>query len=303
MDAPRICAIALSRSLAARLTVYGTALLFFAAGIVHIWTGRGSYTLSSLSGLVVITLLGIVTIVATLLLHEGIHGLFFWIFGGRPTYGVGMITWFLPYAYATSPGDRFTLLQMSVIGLAPFFWISVMSLLSMSIWPAVSTYAGIAFIANFSGAVGDLWLVRQIWRFHGCQDVRFVDEKDALAVYSSAPEAQAAAAAFAASENGTRVSRFVLRWLAVSSALLICAFPLMVILDVLGTRNLTIGPPQFVLFTFQSLPQNGPNISVDISNIVEAGFLFAAICFFFDRKKRPAPDNDAPKGSPHPVVV
>ena len=303
VDAPRVCTIALSRSLAARFAVYGTALVFFAAGIVLVWTGRLSYTLSSLSGLVVITLLGLVTYVATLLVHEGIHGLFFWIFGGRPRYGVGMITWFLPYAYATSPLDRFTLLQMSVISLAPFFWISALSLLSMSIWPAVSTYAGIAFVGNFSGAVGDLWLVRQIWRFHGCRDVRFVDEKDALAVYSSAPAAQAGAAAFAASQSGTRVFRFVLRWIAASAVILISAHSMIVILDVLGVRHLTIGLSQFALFTFESLPPNGPQIEVGVSNIAVAGLLFAALCFFFDRPKPPALNKAVPKGPPHLVVL
>jgi hypothetical protein len=306
VDAPCVCTIGLSRPLAGRLAVYATTLVFVAAGIIHVWTGPASYMLPSLSGLVIITLLGLVTYVATLLVHEGIHGLFFWIFGGRPRYGVGMITWFLPYAYATSPFDRFTLLQMSVIALAPFFWISALSLLSMSIWPAVSTYAGIAFVVNFSGAVGDLWLVRQIWRFYGCRDVRFADEKDTLAVYSSAPAAQAGAAAFAASESGTRASRFVLRWIAASGAILISAFLMIVILDVFGVRHLTIGLSHFALFTFESLPQNGPQISVDLSNlsnIVVAGLLFAALCFFFDRPKPPALDKDLPKGSSHPVVL
>jgi len=302
-DVPRVCTIALSRSLAARLAVYGTALVFLAAGIVLLWTGRHSGTLSSLSGWVVVTLLGLVTYVATLLVHEGIHGLFFWIFGGRPRYGVGMITWFLPYAYATSPLDRFTLLQMSVISLAPFFWISALSLLSMNIWPAVSTYAGIAFVGNFTGAVGDLWLVRQIWRFHGCRDVRFVDENDALAVYSTAPAAQAVAAAFAASQSGTRASRFVLRWIAASAAILISAYSLFVPLGVLGVRHLTIGLSQFELFTFESLPPNGPQMEVDLSTIAVAGLLFAALCFFFDRPRPPALDKDVPKGPPHPVVL
>jgi hypothetical protein len=155
----------------------------------------------------------------------------------------------------------------------------------------------IAFVGNFSGAVGDLWLVRQIWRFHGCRDVRFVDEKHALAVYSSAPAAQAGAAAFAPSQSA-RASRFVLRWIAASAAMLISAFSMIVILDVLGVRHLTIGLSQFELFTFESLPPNGPEISVDLSNIAVAGLLFAALCFFFDRPKPPALDKDVIRLTP-----
>jgi hypothetical protein len=213
-DTLRVCTMSLSRSLAGRLTVYGTVLLFLAAGILHAWAGKSAYSLPSLSRFVLMVFLGLLTYLATLLVHEGVHGLFFRIFGGRPRYGVGMIVWFLPYAYATSPADAYTLLQMTVISLAPFLWISVVTLLSMSIWPAAAVYAGIAFVANFSGDVGDLWLVRQIWRFHGCPDARFIDEKDALAVYSSHPAAQASAAKFVASQGGTRVSRFMLRWFA-----------------------------------------------------------------------------------------
>jgi hypothetical protein len=68
-----------------------------------------------------------------------------------------------------------------------------------------------------------------------------------------------------------------------TASILIAVFSLTLILAVLGVPHLTIGPPQFVLFTFENLPQNGLSISLDLYNFAGAGFLFAALCLFFDR--------------------
>jgi len=74
-------------------------------------------------------------------------------------------------------------------------------------------------------------------------------------------------------------------------------------LVVLGVHQLTIGPPPFVLFRFESLPQNPLSISIDFPNIAGAGLLFAALCLFFDRPKSSVSNNGSPEGPPHPVVV
>jgi len=59
---------------------------------------------------------GIIAVV--LVVHEGIHGLAFLAFGGRPTFGAGLAGKVLPYFYCTSVGQRFSVAQYLVIHLA-----------------------------------------------------------------------------------------------------------------------------------------------------------------------------------------
>src|SRR3990170_884282 len=113
--------IGLSKMLVTRLSAYGMLLFFLAAGVFSSLIGReGS---GGISALYVATFFG------TLVAHELVHGLFFRIFGGKPRYGAG-VKYFFPYFYATSPGTAFRLRQMIIIGLAPLFTISTLSLLS-----------------------------------------------------------------------------------------------------------------------------------------------------------------------------
>jgi hypothetical protein len=52
-------------------------------------------------------MLAILTPVLVLLVHEGLHGVGFLVFGGRPKFGAG-IKGGAPYLFATYPGRRFT---------------------------------------------------------------------------------------------------------------------------------------------------------------------------------------------------
>jgi hypothetical protein len=105
-----------------------------------------------------INLLGSVLI---LLVHEGIHALFFLLWGGTPYFGAK-----LPFAlYCSARGQLFPRNYYIAVGLAPFVIITVGAILLTVVAPALASYGIFAWISNFSGAAGDVfavaWLLRQ----------------------------------------------------------------------------------------------------------------------------------------------
>jgi hypothetical protein len=101
--------------------------------------------------------------IATLPLHELVHAAFVLLFGGRPTFGAGIKAG-LPYLYVTNPGRRFTRNQFLAIALAPLVVIDVAALALVVVHPGW-TWAAVAFVANTSGAVGDIWVFGLLLRF------------------------------------------------------------------------------------------------------------------------------------------
>jgi hypothetical protein len=95
-----------------------------------------------------------------LLLHEGVHGLFFWLFTrSRPTFAFK--GW---YAYAAAPGWYLPRNQYLVVGLAPLALISLAGVVLMRVEPAAWFLPTLyVLIMNASGAVGDIlvtgWLL------------------------------------------------------------------------------------------------------------------------------------------------
>lgn len=104
----------------------------------------------------------IIGLVVMLIVHELIHGLFFWLFtGARPKFGFHLV-----YAYAAAPGWYLPRNQFLVIGLAPFLVITTAGLVLLALTP-FSTVPLLLFILvmNGAGSVGDLvvtgWLLAQ----------------------------------------------------------------------------------------------------------------------------------------------
>jgi len=100
--------------------------------------------------------------VVMLVVHEAIHGVFFWLFtGSRPHFGIGA-----GYAYATAPGWYIPRGQYFVVSLAPLVLISVAGMGLAALAP-VSWFVPVLalVIMNASGAVGDMavaaWLLAQ----------------------------------------------------------------------------------------------------------------------------------------------
>jgi hypothetical protein len=95
-----------------------------------------------------------------LVLHEIVHGFFFWIFTKtRPLFAFKGA-----YAYAAAPDWYFPRSKYLVIGLAPLVVISLAGILMMPVFPLQWMWLLlVALVMNASGAVGDLavcaWLL------------------------------------------------------------------------------------------------------------------------------------------------
>jgi hypothetical protein len=121
--------------------------------------------LDTLSTGVEITLKGLLVLILgvliSILLHEMIHGVFFWIFSGsRPKFGLRG-----GYAYAAAPGWFFPRAQYLVIVLAPFLLLSILGMVLVVAVP-VGALAAILFgmLANAAGSAGDFWIAGKVLR-------------------------------------------------------------------------------------------------------------------------------------------
>ncbi|MBD2458386.1 DUF3267 domain-containing protein [Nostoc sp. FACHB-87] len=116
----------------------------------------------------------------TIIVHELVHGIAFAAFGGSPRYGF-KFKYFLPLAYATSPGDLFRRNAFIFIGLAPLIVLDVACLLLLAIFPQASWLIWvIAF--NTGGAVGDIWIAVQLLRCPALIQVE--DREEGVAIYA-----------------------------------------------------------------------------------------------------------------------
>ena len=89
-------------------------------------------------------------------LHEGIHGLFFWIFSKeKPRFGFRLV-----YAYAGSPGWYFAKWPYMIIGISPLVIITIIGFLLLIFVPAGWILPIMLFITlNAGGAAGDIYTV------------------------------------------------------------------------------------------------------------------------------------------------
>lgn len=92
----------------------------------------------------------------TLIIHEAVHGLFFWLFTkNRPNYGFKGI-----YAYASAPDYYIPRNQFIIIGLAPLMCISLIGLALLPFVPLAVVWTLVFILTiNATGAVGDLYIV------------------------------------------------------------------------------------------------------------------------------------------------
>jgi len=105
-------------------------------------------------------LLGLIGLVVfNLVLHELIHGFFFWVFtGSKPVYALH-----LAYAYAAAPDWFIPVGQYWIIGLAPLVVIDAAGLALMFVVP-LNLLLSIIFLVtlNTGGAVGDLLITSNL---------------------------------------------------------------------------------------------------------------------------------------------
>jgi hypothetical protein len=111
---------------------------------------------------VVISLFG--TFAILIVVHEFIHGVFFWIYTRRrPRFGLR--GW---YAFASAPGWYFPRRQYLVIGLAPFVVLSVLGMLLLAVLPVAAIALTLfAVTLNAASSVGDLWVCLRLTLHRG----------------------------------------------------------------------------------------------------------------------------------------
>ena len=82
---------------------------------------------------------------------------------GKPYFGAR-----LPYAlYCGAKNQLFHRNQYFVVGLAPLIVITLDGIIFILISPVLASYTLFALIGNFSGAAGDVWVVRKLLRRPG----------------------------------------------------------------------------------------------------------------------------------------
>lgn len=97
------------------------------------------------------------TFVAVIIIHEALHGVGFALFGGRPKFGVALVSW-MPAAYTACPGRRFTRGQFLVIGALPLLVIDIAAL-GLGAFAPLAGIGVVAISINSAGAVADLWTI------------------------------------------------------------------------------------------------------------------------------------------------
>jgi hypothetical protein len=113
-----------------------------------------------------------------IVLHEAVHGLFFWIFTkDRPEFGFrGM------YAYAGAPDWYLAKRPYLLVGLAPLVLISLAGFIAMLFVPQSWVFPILLFITlNASGAVGDIYAF--FWILPKPEGILVQDFGDRMCIY------------------------------------------------------------------------------------------------------------------------
>jgi len=268
--------IGLGNGVMLRLSACSVLLCFLAAGVFSALTGEISGNQSSFDWLQPV--LFVAVYFSTVVAHELVHGLFFRIFGGSPHYGAGA-KYFLPYFYATSSGEAFSVRQMMVIGLAPLVVLSPLAVVMALLVPALAGYMAVVFVGNTAGAVGDLWMTNRLRGFLSVQDATVVDLTDGMAVHSGDPAAAAIASAL--SQCDKRPAGFFVHWTGAALAVLVFEAAAALVGPAL-TDSLLIGPRQLPLMEF-TRSSGGFSWSFSLAPALVAGLIFAVAARLFSR--------------------
>jgi hypothetical protein len=137
--------------------------MLFIFGYLFLWAGKtlrpetwsADQTLLGEIGLVDL----VVVFVLMVLLHEGIHGLFFWVYTReRPKFGLKLL-----YAYASAPDWYFHRNPFIWVGLSPLVLISLIGVLLIPWLPIAWIPPLILFLTiNAAGSMGDAFIVLKL---------------------------------------------------------------------------------------------------------------------------------------------
>jgi hypothetical protein len=92
------------------------------AALMVAFGGGTTRRLSIGLGDVVLTFL---ILAVALLVHEGVHGLAIFTYGGEPQFGWSFVARVVPFLYCTAPGQRFSRVRYAIVALAPSLFVSL----------------------------------------------------------------------------------------------------------------------------------------------------------------------------------
>jgi hypothetical protein len=236
----------LSKEVVVTLIGMGTLALFafgfFFNALYAQFTGKVAFTFTSDAILISVALF-----IGTAVLHELIHGLFVSIYGGKPHYGAGIAYFILPYFYTTTK-TIFLRNQFIVIAIAPLVVISLVGIGLMAAFPSIAHWIFIPFVINGSGAVGDMWLTRNVLRYP--KHVLLEDRKNGLIIYGKETDNPVTISTTGLSSRFFKV--FTLCFFTVCFLLMSIA---PILLDLLRVESFTIGPANsfFTIYEYHSI--------------------------------------------------
>ena len=140
------------------------AALAAAAFVVGTATDSGEVTIDGgtfFSGLLLGGVLGAI-------LHEGVHGVFFLAFGGRPRFGFKPWTRFGPVFYAAAPGSYLDRPRYLAAGLAPAVLLTAALAAALAFVAEDDLLASVvtwAFVLNVAGSAGDMLMMRKVMSY------------------------------------------------------------------------------------------------------------------------------------------
>jgi hypothetical protein len=143
------------------LMLIGSALFFAALNLAAYFWQQHTLSLHLTFGGVLLWLgINSISYIVILPIHEGLHGLTFLAWGGKPYFGTK-----LPLAlYCGAKQQLFRRDQYLAVGLAPVVVITLAALILTLLAPVLASYVIFATIGNFSGAAGDVWVAARLWR-------------------------------------------------------------------------------------------------------------------------------------------
>ncbi len=133
---------------------------------------------SNFNGAIQIILAIIGVTVVMIVLHEAVHGLFFWLFTrSQPKFAFRGA-----YAYASAPTWYIPKSHYLVVALAPLVLLSLLGLVLMVVIPVEGFILLLMFLVfNAGGAIGDLWVVG--WLLRQSAPTYALDEGDAVTLF------------------------------------------------------------------------------------------------------------------------
>ena len=172
------------------LNIAGFFLFLVAAALVQWYTrqvrsGQSgaafSFQVDSLAQVGVFLVLLLLDIAILVVLHEGLHGLSFWVITGkRPVFMIGP-----GYAAASAPGEYIAKYPYLVTALCPLVVMTIAGLIAIPfVSPEVLLHVTAITVFNIGGAVGDLWVAAGLLTKRGPLMVK--DELDRVIFFQPA---------------------------------------------------------------------------------------------------------------------